>query len=258
MLRSVKHSLLPLSVASRPQLVLPVCLHTSPVSSSRIKKVQRHKPLWHIKKLNKAEDAPVTLENRDFIKEVISDQYSGDQAKISVQIEVEVPFSGPLKSELAPWARGTWEPWTRRCGVLGVKIGVQPLWLRNGKMILTTMLHVTDNHVVKFTPRAEYDKTYLAEKELRPCFTGPSRKKGENIYGMILVGSHSTDPQKYTKDYCGLFTDSGLMPKRYLARFPVTENATIQPGTSLTASHFSVGQWVDVLGELRSAASMES
>ena len=129
-----------------------------------------------------------------------------------------------------------------------MKIGVQPLWLRNGKMILTTMLHVTDNHVVKFTPRAEYDKTYLAEKELRPCFTGPSRKKGENIYGMILVGSHSTDPQKYTKDYCGLFTDSGLMPKRYLARFPVTENATIQPGTSLTASHFSVGQWVDVFG----------
>ena len=75
-------SILPLSVASRPQLVLPVCLHTSTVSSSRIKKVQRHKPLWHIKKLNKAEDAPVTLENRDFIKEVICDQYSGDQEKI--------------------------------------------------------------------------------------------------------------------------------------------------------------------------------
>ena len=82
MFRSLKHSLLPWSVGSRHQLVLPVCLHTSPVSSSRIKKVQRHKPLWHIKKLNKAEDAPVTLENRDFIKEVISDQYSGEKPKL--------------------------------------------------------------------------------------------------------------------------------------------------------------------------------
>ena len=127
-----------------------------------------------------------------------------------------------MKSELAPWAKGTWEPWTRRCGVLGVKIGVQPLWLRNGKMIITTMLHVTDNHVVKFTPREEYDRSYLGQKDLRPCFTGPGRKKRANIYGMVLVGSHSTDPQKYTKDYCGLFTDSGLMPKRHLARFPVT------------------------------------
>ena len=79
MLRSVKHSILPLSAASGPQLVFPACLHTSSVSSSRIKKVQRHKPLWHIKKLNKAEDAPLTVENRDFIKEVISDQYSGGQ-----------------------------------------------------------------------------------------------------------------------------------------------------------------------------------
>merc|ERR1712098_965953 len=57
------------------------------------------------------------------------------------------------------------------------------------------------------------------------------------IHGMLVVGSHSTDPQKYTKDYCGLFTDAGLMPKRFLARFPVTENALIQPGTSLPASH---------------------
>ena len=32
------------------------------------------------------------------------------------------------------------------------------------------------------------------------------------------------------QDYCGLFSESGLMPKRYLARFPVTENALIQPG----------------------------
>ena len=180
-------------------------LHTSELCQSRIKKTARHKPMWHIKKLNKAIDEPMIKENKLFVQEVLNDQYAG-----------------PLKSELAPWSRGTWEPWTRRCGVLGVKIGVQPLWLKNGKMITTTMLHVVDNHVVKFIPRALYDESYKGQMDQRPCFTGPGKKKGPNVHGYIIVGSHSTDPQKYTKDYCGLFTDAGLMPKRFLGRFPIT------------------------------------
>ena len=52
-------------------------LHTSPVSESRIKKAHRHKPMWHIKKLNKATDEPMTKENKLFIQEVINEQYSG-------------------------------------------------------------------------------------------------------------------------------------------------------------------------------------
>ena len=38
------------------------------------------------------------------------------------------------------------------------------------------------------------------------------------------------------------------MPKKKLARFPVTENALIQPGTQLFASHFTPGQFVDIRG----------
>jgi len=208
-----------------------VGLHTTTSVNSRIKKTPRHKPMWHIKKLNKADDEPMSKENRGFMQEVLADKYSG-----------------PLRAELAPWNRGTWEPWTRRCGVLGVKIGAQPLWLKDGRLIMVSLLHVVDNHVVKYTPRADYDDSYIGEKDRRPCYTGTGRMKRANISGMVVVGSHSTDPQKYTKDYCGLFTESGLMPKRNLARFPVTENAVIQPGTSLNASHFSVGQWVDVFG----------
>ena len=52
-------------------------LHTSSVSESRIKRAHRHKPMWHIKKLNKAIDEPLTKENRLYIQEVINDQYSG-------------------------------------------------------------------------------------------------------------------------------------------------------------------------------------
>ena len=139
-----------------------------------------------------------------------------------LHVEMHTFLVGPLKSELAPWSRGSWEPWSRRCGVLGVKIGVQPLWLKNGKMIITTMLHVTDNHVVKFNTREEYDRSHMGEKSVKPSFTGPGWAKRPNIHGMLVVGSHGTDPQRYTKDYCGLFTDAGLMPKRHLARFPIT------------------------------------
>lgn len=75
---SLKSCSLLATAVTRHQLVLPVSLHTSSVSESRIKRVQRHKPLWHIKKLNKAQDAPMTEDNKAFIQEVISDQYSGE------------------------------------------------------------------------------------------------------------------------------------------------------------------------------------
>lgn len=52
-------------------------LHTGTVSESRIKRAHRHKPMWHIKKLNKAIDEPMTKENKRFIQEVINEQYSG-------------------------------------------------------------------------------------------------------------------------------------------------------------------------------------
>merc|ERR1712013_679601 len=88
----------------------------------------------------------------------------------------------------------------------------------------------------------KYLDSYMGEKDGRPCYTGPGRAKGSEMVAMVVVGSGSTDPQKFTKDYCGLFTDSGVMPKRHLARFPVTSNSVIQPGTPLTASHFTIGQ----------------
>ena len=66
--------------------------------------------------------------------------------------------------------------------------------------------------------------------------------------GCLVVGALSADPAKFTKDYCGLFTESGVMPKKKLIRCPVSENALIQPGTPLAAGHFEVGQYIDVIG----------
>ncbi len=66
--------------------------------------------------------------------------------------------------------------------------------------------------------------------------------------GVLVVGALSGDPAKFTKDYCGLFTESGVAPKKKLCRFPVSDNAIIRPGTKLLASHFQPGQVVDIIG----------
>ena len=67
-------------------------------------------------------------------------------------------------------------------------------------------------------------------------------------YGLLLVGALSGNPEKFTRAYCGLFTKTGLMPKKKLSKFRVTANAVVQPGTQLRASHFQPGQFVDILG----------
>lgn len=66
---------------------------------------------------------------------------------------------------------------------------------------------------------------------------------------MLVVGAISGDPTKFTKDYCGLFTDTGLAPKKKLAAFAVSDDAVVQPGTPLFASHFQPGQFVDIRGK---------
>ena len=44
---------------------------------SRIKRVARHKAFWHIKKLNKAQDEPLTEENKTFVQDFIDKKYTG-------------------------------------------------------------------------------------------------------------------------------------------------------------------------------------
>ena len=148
-----------------------------------------------------------------------------------------------LRPELRPWPRGGWEERTKRIGLLGRKIGVVPMWFANGKKCAATMLQIEDNHVIKYIPPEDFARTMVAERRNIPRIYGVDKKTDK---ACLVVGALSTDCQKYTKDYCGLFTESGVMPKKILVRFPVSDNALIQPGTPLTAAHFQPGQFVDV------------
>ncbi|KAK7868290.1 hypothetical protein R5R35_013882 [Gryllus longicercus] len=189
-------------------------------------------PDWFLKKERVQYNEGLTAENKAFVQEVVEDKF-GPPAIIGGI----ATYKSPLKVE--PLVRGEWTEKSRRTGVIARKIGVYPLWFKDGKKVLTSLLQVIDNHVIQYTPPGEFQQARKLEKALwKP-----------NKLGCLLVGAESTDPQKFTKEYCGLFSKSGVMPKKILARFLVTPDAAIQPGTPLLASHFRVGDYVDVRGK---------
>lgn len=143
--------------------------------------------------------------------------------------------SSLLKTEELPAVE--WHSGLRRTGLIGKKIGVVPLWLKNGKKIMTTMLQVLDNHVVKY---------------VSPENNNPAMKLHLHDYskhGMLYIGSGNVDPNTLTAQYSGLFEKAGVMPKLNLCRFAVSHQGALLPGTELNVLHFRVGDHVDVRGK---------
>lgn len=69
----------------------------------------------------------LTSDNQEFVREVVQDKYS----------KFEPPVLSPDEFNKE------WSPVLRRTGVIARKIGVYPLWLKNGKKISTTLLQVS-------------------------------------------------------------------------------------------------------------------
>lgn len=91
--------------------------------------------------------------------------------------------------------------------------------------------------MIKYIPPDQFAPTQ------KPRISRPER------YGCLLVGALSTDPTHFTKEYCGMFADSGVMPKAVLHRFIISPEGALPPGTPLTVSHFKVGDSIDVRGK---------
>lgn len=144
-----------------------------------------------------------------------------------------MPFVSPLKQIIHE--RGEWVPRSIRTGVIAKKIGIYPMWDKNGNRMATTLLQVVDNHVIKYYP-PEVVKQNLGNRYTR------------KDVGVLFVGAESSDPQKFTKEYLGMFEESGLPPKTKICRFMITPNAKLQVGTPLYATHFKVGQKVEIFG----------
>lgn len=110
-------------------------------------------------------------------------------------------------------------------------------WWFSLDFLIVFLLKVLDNHVIKYYKPDEYH---------------PPREKVGKIYnkkGCLLIGAEAVDPTKFTREYCGLFKESGVIPKRFLGRFFITPNAAMPLGTLLNVLHFQVGNVVDVRGK---------
>lgn len=188
----------------------------------RYRKRSNVPPSWHVKQWSQVENEGLTEENREFVQEMVLDQYKTVQGS-------------PLQEE--PWPRHNFGYKTKRCGVLAIKLGTLPQWTKKGTVIYTTVLQVVDNHVIRYTPPEEY----MTQADWRPWF--------KDRFGTVVVGALSCDPHLFTKAYNNLFNEAGVPPKRKLTRFIVTKDAAIQPGTPLSVNHFRVGDYVDCSGK---------
>jgi len=220
------------------------------IGRPRKTRTMRHKEWWVRRNTPHFDyDQSLTKENQNFLQDALREDYKGVQSGDGEDLQNGPMTSSPLKD--APWQPQSWVEGmgTRRCGVLGLKIGVVPQWQSDGKRILCTMFQILDCHVVNYTSPEEWDRQFSYDKYRRISGTmlkALQEKRG--IYGVQTVGALSCDPQRFSKEYSGLFTNAGILPKRKLTRYFVTPNAAVKPGTELTAKHFRVGDHVVVEG----------
>lgn len=136
--------------------------------------------------------------------------------------------------------RGTWRPlrlyyFTIQTELSTLSIG---LHTQHTQFLYEYLyIQVLDNHVIKYYPPGEYQ---------------PGRERPvpvRNPKGCLLIGAEATDPTQLTKEYCGLFKHSGVVPKKHLARFYISPEAMLPVGTPLGVLHFQVGNVVDVRGK---------
>ncbi|CAK9829798.1 39S ribosomal protein L3, mitochondrial [Anthophora retusa] len=187
---------------------------------------KRRHPEWLPKPTHVPYDEALTEANKEFLSEYVTHNEG-----------LHTPLKSPLNTELTQ-PSAPWSPNTRRTGLIGRKIGVYPMWLKNGKRVITTLIQIVDNEVVKYIPPEEYNPVM--------------RSKHKNVKvknGCLVLGAINVDPQQLTKEYFGIFDKAGVTPKKVLMRFTVSPNAALPPGTPLYAAHFKPGEYLDIRGK---------
>jgi large subunit ribosomal protein L3 len=111
-----------------------------------------------------------------------------------------------------------------RTGLLAKKLGMTRLFREDGTHVPVTVLHLDQVQVVAQRTQARdgYDAVQL----------GWGRAKVKNV----------TQPNR------GHFAKAKVEPKAKLREFRVAADALLEPGATLSAAHFAVGQKVDVCG----------
>jgi large subunit ribosomal protein L3 len=111
-----------------------------------------------------------------------------------------------------------------RTGVLAEKLGMTRVFADDGSHVPVSVLRVDGCEVVA------------------------ARRPASDGYAAVQLGVGRAKAKRVTKPMRGHFAKAKVTPKARLAEFRVSEDALLDPGTSLSVEHFVVGQYVDVCG----------
>jgi len=111
-----------------------------------------------------------------------------------------------------------------RTGLLAKKLGMTRLFKDDGTHVPVTVLHLDRVQVVA------------------------ARTEATNGYDAVQLGWGQAKVKNVSKPNKGHFARAKVEPKAKLVEFRVAEDALLEPGVTLSAEHFLVGQKVDVVG----------
>ena len=111
-----------------------------------------------------------------------------------------------------------------RTGLLAKKLGMTRLFRDDGTHVPVTVLHVDSVQVVA------------------------ARTVATDGYSAVQLGWGRAKVKNVSKPNKGHFARARVEPKAKLAEFRVAADAVLEPGATLSAAHFLVGQRVDVCG----------
>ena len=111
-----------------------------------------------------------------------------------------------------------------RTGLLAKKLGMTRLFKDDGTHVPVTVLHLDGVQVVA------------------------ARTVATDGYDAVQLGWGTAKVKNVSKPNKGHFAKAKVEPKAKLVEFRVAADAVLEPGATLTAAHFLVGQRVDVCG----------
>jgi large subunit ribosomal protein L3 len=111
-----------------------------------------------------------------------------------------------------------------RTGVIARKMGMTRLFREDGVHVPVTVLALESNQVVA------------------------QKTADRDGYVAVQLGAGTAKAKNLTKPERGHFAKAEVEPKAILAEFPVSEDALVDVGATISATHFVIGQMVDVTG----------
>ena len=111
-----------------------------------------------------------------------------------------------------------------RSGIITKKLGMSAVYNEDGANIPVTVLQIDNCQVVGH------------------------RTEEKDGYKAVQLGAGVAKVKNVSKSLRGKYAKAKIEPKRKLAEFRVTDDGLIDVGVELTAKHFMIGQYVDVIG----------